>query len=60
MRLIELTANQPSFKRVAFNRTGLTLIVGRHRATKKTDLKSTYNGVGKSLIVALEGIWKVR
>ncbi len=53
MRLIELTANQPSFKRVAFNRTGLTLIVGRHRATKKTDLKSTYNGVGKSLIVAL-------
>lgn len=53
MRLIALTANQPSFKSVNFNRTGLTLIVGRHRSAKKTDLKKTYNGVGKSLIVAL-------
>jgi uncharacterized protein YydD (DUF2326 family) len=53
MRLIALTANQPSFKAVTFNRTGLTLIVGRHRTAKRTDLKKTYNGVGKSLIVAL-------
>jgi len=53
MRLIALSANQPSFKSIAFNRTGLTLVVGRHRAAKKTDLKKTYNGVGKSLIVAL-------
>ncbi len=53
MRLIALTANQPSFKSVSFNRTGLTLVVGRHLAAKKTDLKRTYNGVGKSLIVAL-------
>jgi uncharacterized protein YydD (DUF2326 family) len=53
MRLIELSANESTFKRIAFNRTGLTLIVGRHRATKKADLKKTYNGVGKSLIVAL-------
>ena len=53
MRLIALTANQPSFKSVNFNRTGLTLVVGKHKATKKTDLKKTYNGVGKSLIVAL-------
>jgi uncharacterized protein YydD (DUF2326 family) len=53
MRLITLTSNQRSFKSVNFNRTGLTLVVGRHRASKKTDLKKTYNGVGKSLIVAL-------
>ncbi len=53
MRLIALTSNKSSFKTVKFNRTGLTLIVGRHRETKKADLKKTYNGVGKSLIVAL-------
>lgn len=53
MRLIALTANQPSFKSVAFNRSGLTLVVGRHRTARKTDLKKTYNGVGKSLLVAL-------
>ena len=53
MRLIALAANKASFKTVSFNRTGLTLVVGRHRAAKKADLKKTYNGVGKSLIVAL-------
>jgi uncharacterized protein YydD (DUF2326 family) len=52
MRLIELAANKASFKTVRFNRTGLTLIVGRHNA-KKSNLKNTYNGVGKSLIVSL-------
>ena len=53
MRLLALTANKSSFKTVTFNRSGLTLVVGRHRPAKKTDLKKTYNGVGKSLIVAL-------
>ena len=53
MRLIALSANRASFKTVKFNRTGLTLVVGRHQAAKKADLKKTYNGVGKSLIVAL-------
>jgi uncharacterized protein YydD (DUF2326 family) len=53
MRLISLTANKPSFKSVLFNRTGLTLVLGRHLTTKKADLKKTYNGVGKSLIVTL-------
>lgn len=53
MRLIALTANKATFKQVKFNKTGLTLIVGKHRETKKADLKKTYNGVGKSLIVAL-------
>lgn len=53
MRLISLTANEPSFKPVFFNRTGLTLIVGKHGTAKKTDLKKTYNGVGKSLLITL-------
>ncbi len=61
MRLISLTANKPSFKSVLFNATGLTLIVGRHvnvasaQPVKrgKSELAKTYNGVGKSLIVAL-------
>lgn len=53
MRLIALTANKPSFRSVVFNRSGLTLVVGRHLAAKKADLRKTYNGVGKSLIAAL-------
>ena len=53
MRLISLEANRDSFKKVNFNRVGLTLVVGRHRLAKKANLKKTYNGVGKSLIVAL-------
>ena len=48
MRLIRLSANRESFKPVMFNETGLTLIVG-----SKTKGGETYNGVGKSLIVAL-------
>lgn len=53
MRLTSLTSNRLSFKPVRFNRQGLTLIVGRHKNAKSADLKKTYNGVGKSLIVAL-------
>jgi uncharacterized protein YydD (DUF2326 family) len=53
MRLIALTSNRSSFKPVRFNRQGLTLIVGRHQSGQSRDLKKTYNGVGKSLIVAL-------
>ncbi len=53
MRLIELSANQSSFKRVSFNSSGISLIVGRYTAKTARSLTSTYNGVGKSLIVAL-------
>ena len=53
MRLTSLSSNRSSFKTVRFNRQGLTLIVGRHKNAKSSDLKKTYNGVGKSLIVAL-------
>ncbi len=53
MRLIELTSNRRSFKTVRFNETGLSLIVGRHSNPESVDATSTYNGVGKSLIVTL-------
>ncbi|HUY33904.1 MAG TPA: DUF2326 domain-containing protein [Pirellulales bacterium] len=53
MRLIELTSTRSSFKTVRFNQTGLSLIVGRHTQKQSKNIQSTYNGVGKSLSVAL-------
>ena len=50
MRLLELTADRPSFRTVKFNRTGLTLIIGGREASTKD---GTTNGVGKSLLVHL-------
>jgi uncharacterized protein YydD (DUF2326 family) len=52
MRLLRLTTNQTSFREVAFNETGITLIVGKGKATEKTS-EHTYNGVGKSLLLYL-------
>ena len=52
MRLTELSSNKRSFKTVTFNRSGLSLIVGKHSGVTR-ELTSTYNGVGKSLVVAL-------
>ncbi len=53
MRLIELTANMPSFRTVKFNRTGPSFIVARQKDPESSVKNKTYNGVGKSLIVAL-------
>ncbi len=53
MRLIELSSTRSSFKTVRFNRTGLSLIVGKHTVKQAKNIRSTYNGVGKSLLVAL-------
>lgn len=55
MRLVSLEANKPSFHSISFNKTGLSLIVGKRRDLKKDspDIRKTYNGVGKSLIVDL-------
>jgi uncharacterized protein YydD (DUF2326 family) len=50
MQLLELTSSRSSFKPVKFRPTGLSLIVARH---KIKDIQSTYNGVGKSLLIAL-------
>ena len=54
MRLIKLSANNPGFKTIEFNRTGLSLIVGRrHNNDYTKNKKDTYNSVGKSLSIAL-------
>lgn len=55
MRLIKISANQPGFKTVHFNKQGLSLIVGV-RTTIENDTSvddRSYNGVGKSLLVEL-------
>jgi uncharacterized protein YydD (DUF2326 family) len=53
MRLLSLTANKDSFRPVYFNKSGLTLVVGRQKTPETSDSGRTYNGVGKSLIVNL-------
>ncbi|MEM6319905.1 MAG: DUF2326 domain-containing protein, partial [Bacteroidota bacterium] len=50
MKLLELRANQPTFRTISFNERGVSLIVGKKRSTNK---KKTYNSVGKSLTIAL-------
>jgi uncharacterized protein YydD (DUF2326 family) len=54
MQLIRLTANNPGFKTVEFNRKGLSIIVGRrHNNDYTQNKKGTYNSVGKSFVIAL-------
>jgi len=53
MRLIELTANQKTFRTVTFNRNGLTLIVGKKSDPTDTSREHSTNGVGKSLLLYL-------
>jgi uncharacterized protein YydD (DUF2326 family) len=53
MRLVELYANSSSFKRVRFNETGVSLIVGSRRHPADHDDTKSYNGVGKSLLVEI-------
>jgi uncharacterized protein YydD (DUF2326 family) len=53
MRLISLTADKDSFKPIIFRHSGLTLIVGKQKDPDKSDSGKTYNGVGKSLAIAL-------
>lgn len=49
MKLIELSANKPSFKTIRFNKNGLTLICG----SKNKDAEGSGNGVGKTLALGL-------
>ena len=51
MYLIELSANKPSFQTVKF-KDGLNFIIGGKSNEQKNN-KSTYNGVGKSLMVRI-------
>lgn len=53
MRLIELTANHDSFRTVTFNRSGLSLIIGKKANPDDHDRKHSTNGVGKSLLLYL-------
>jgi len=53
MRLIELSANQASFRTVRFNRNGLSLIVGRKSDPEDHSREHSFNGVGKSLLLYL-------
>lgn len=52
MRLIQLSSNQQSFHTVNF-KNGLNLIVGKKNNPDDDNLKNTYNGVGKSLLIEL-------
>lgn len=49
MRLIRLTCDQPTFKPVMFNHSGITLIVG----DSSEDKQGSSNGVGKTLTLGL-------
>lgn len=55
MRLISLTANKDSFHPVIFNKTGVSLItaIKKDPDAKDDSRTRTYNGVGKSLLIAL-------
>jgi len=50
MKLIRLSANQPSFRTIEFNRRGLTLILG---TGSKNSQEDSSNGVGKTLALGL-------
>jgi len=53
MRLLELTANRDSFRTVTFNKTGLSLIVGKKSDPDDRSREHSTNGVGKSLLLYL-------
>ena len=53
MRLISLKANESTFRTVNFNEYGLSLIVAQQKNPGESERGKTYNGVGKSLLVAI-------
>src|SRR3990172_5215113 len=53
MRLISVSANQPSFRSVKFNDNGLSFIVAKHSKQDSSEKGKTYNGVGKSLLISI-------
>ncbi len=52
MRLNKLSADKHTFHTVPFN-PGLNIIVGKKNNPSDSNVKNTYNGVGKSLIIYL-------
>lgn len=53
MRLIKLEASDERFKTVRFNRTGISFILAKQADPEVSDVSKTYNGVGKSLLLAI-------
>ena len=53
MRLISLAASEPTFKTVVFNKSGASFILAKQDKPEQFDNSKTYNGVGKSLLIAL-------
>lgn len=53
LRLLKLSSNQGSFHTVQFNREGLSFVVARQQDRSTTKRGKTYNGVGKSLLIAI-------
>jgi len=53
MHLISLSASESSFKKVIFNKSGASFILAKQIAPEQEDKNKTYNGVGKSLLIAL-------
>lgn len=52
MYLIRLSANKKQFHTIEFKQ-GLNFIIGKRETPEDKDLKDTYNGLGKSLIIEL-------
>jgi len=53
MRLISLSASERSFKPIVFNKFGASFILAKQDNPEQYDKSKTYNGVGKSLSIAL-------
>jgi uncharacterized protein YydD (DUF2326 family) len=54
MQLISLTANRSTFRPVIFrNEVGLNFIVAKQSQVEKDDQTKSFNGVGKSLLIAI-------
>jgi uncharacterized protein YydD (DUF2326 family) len=53
MLLIKVYSNQPSFRTVEFNKTGLSFVVAKQKYPGSSEKGKTYNGVGKSLLVRI-------
>lgn len=53
MQLISLKANESTFRTVNFNKSGLSFIVAQQKNPGESERGKTYNGVGKSLLVAI-------
>lgn len=53
MKLLKLSSNKSDFHDISFNPKGLSLILGRQKNPELSDYQKTYNGVGKSLSIAL-------